>query len=200
MFFFRGALSSMETQQQSPGAHIKSKESSNLDFDLNENKKVPLKQLTQKLVEPTEEDLQLGVFTEVSFAGTFASPLERPPSALPRHNKSKPKDELNKSSNASSVAPIPSPRLKRKARKEKMLKEHKEAGKEAISLLVKKVQPKSEENVDVNVLLNDLCTHSIDVERNIYEDRRLSKAQSQEVQKPQTINNSIECVRYFCKS
>ncbi len=92
-------------------------------------------------------------------------------------------------------APVPSPRLKKKARKEQMLQEHKEKGKEALSLLVKQIQhptedeqqqqqqqrqqqQKSQLEVDggLNSLLDDLCAHSAGVVRDIAEDRRLSRS------------------------
>jgi hypothetical protein len=108
--------------------------------------------LTKSEEPPSEEDLNRGVFTEVSFAGTFAPQklqqktsfsnsfkqaklvIDNKPQEVKENlpAKSKPEVPVN--------VPVPSPRLKKKARKELMLMEHKEKGKEALSKLVKTIQ------------------------------------------------------------
>jgi hypothetical protein len=163
----------------------------------------------------TEEDLNRGVFTEVSFAGTFASQKAQVKNSPVNSSgvqqvklqiDQQPKNILNQVHKATleqvkvqpevpSIIPVPSPRLKKKARKEQMLLEHKEKGKEALSKLVKNlhsVLDGDQEQSDTNCckqsdknsiddgglssLIDDLCAHSAGVARDIAENRRLSKA------------------------
>ena len=162
--------------------------------------------LTKTEPTPTEEDLNRGVFTEVSFAGTFA-PQKAPVKMSPLNSTSVQQVKLQIDKNpvalseqvkiqpeVPSFGPVPSPRLKKKARKELMLLEHKEKGKEALSKLVKNLhsvldgeQEQSDQNfkkqcdkdkIDggLDSLIDDLCAHSAGVARDIAEDRRLSKA------------------------
>ena len=91
----------------------------------------------QKIVveHPSEEQISSGVFTEVSFAGSF--------------NPTRP--------------PIPSPRTKRKARKEQMLIEHKKNAKEALNeLKLLKKQQQSESGLQC---LDELCCQSENIAR-----------------------------------
>jgi len=163
---------------------------------------------------PSEEDLNRGVFTEVSFAGTFATQKLPQKPIVNSNNQAKlvidnKRQEVQHQPIKNVIleqvktvqpeipahAPVPSPRLKKKARKEQMLQEHKEKGKEALSLLVKQIQhptedeqqqqqqqrqqqQKSQLEVDggLNSLLDDLCAHSAGVVRDIAEDRRLSRS------------------------
>ena len=96
---------------------------------------------------PSDDDISHGVFTEVSFAGSFSSGMsvaapEAPkeategevglPPPLPTKTSAK---KGNGADIISPKAPIPSPRTKRRARKEQMLLEHKEKGMEALSIL-----------------------------------------------------------------
>ena len=164
--------------------------------------------MTQTENPPSEEDLNRGVFTEVSFAGTFAT--QKLPQKLVANSNNQTKlvidnKRLEVQQPVKNVileqvktsqpeipahAPVPSPRLKKKARKEQMLQEHKEKGKEALSLLVKQIQhpaedeqqqqqqqkPQQEVDGGLNSLLDDLCAHSAGVVRDIAEDRRLSRS------------------------
>ena len=104
---------------------------------------------------PSEEEISNGVFTEVSYAG----------------NVSQKKIDLVKSHFEST--PVPSPRVKKKARKEQMLLEHKEKGREALSLAMKQLKTTNDEidheNEEDDGLqcLDDLCTQSRYVEEDI---------------------------------
>ena len=83
---------------------------------------------------PSDDDLSHGVFTEVTFAGSFGSGVsvavvpEAPEEADEGGAGPPPPLPAKK-------APIPSPRTKRRARKEQMLLEHKEKGVEALNIL-----------------------------------------------------------------
>ena len=102
---------------------------------------------------PSDDDLSHGVFTEVSFAGSFSSgisvaapeapkeategkveppPPPPPPPPLPAKTSAK---KGPRGDDIGPKAPIPSPRTKRRARKEQMLLEHKAQGREALSVL-----------------------------------------------------------------
>ena len=70
-----------------------------------------------------------GCFTQVSYAGKVVVNQPQPTSL---ENIGKEGDEPS----CSSLKPVPSPRVKRKARKEKMLLEHKAMGKEALTKLL----------------------------------------------------------------
>lgn len=108
-----------------------------------------------------EPDLNHGVFTEVTYAGSFS---HKPPVA-----------------SAPKPVPVPSPRTKRKARKELMLLEHKENGKEALNKLKELYQPppdpgpKTQSNVIYSNFddsggmecLNELCQISQSLEMKI---------------------------------
>ena len=123
---------------------------------------------------PSEEDLLKGVFTEVSCAG----------------NVIKTKEEIVKEA----FKPVPSPRVKRKARKEQMLLEHKEMGRQALSVVMQQLKqepptnntitnngsdlqqhqtssmiPKEEEDDEDDGLqcLDDLCTQSRHIEKEL---------------------------------
>ena len=120
---------------------------------------------------PSEEDLLKGVFTEVSCAG----------------NVIKTKEEIVKEA----FKPVPSPRVKRKARKEQMLLEHKEMGRHALSVAIQQLKqeppsttitngsdlqhqtsmiPKEEEDDDDDdglQCLDDLCTQSRHIEKEL---------------------------------
>ena len=101
---------------------------------------------------PSEEEISNGVFTEVSCAG----------------NVSQKKIDLVKSHFNST--PVPSPRVKKKARKEQMLLEHKEKGREALSLVMKQLKSNNdheEDDADGLQCLDDLCTQSRYVEEDI---------------------------------
>ena len=87
---------------------------------------------------PSEADLSHGVFTEVSFAGSFSSCSSNVPPVT-----------------KSLLVPVPSPRTKRKARKEQMLQEHKEKGREALSNLLKR-----QSDGDGMECLDELCSQS----------------------------------------
>ena len=143
--------------------------------DINSNRIIEVKKVSEKsskspkikrksitVIEdkiPSEEEISHGVFTEVSCAG----------------NVTQKKIDLVKSHFEN--APIPSPRVKKKARKEQMLLEHKEKGREALSLAMKqlKSEPTAEtlaaiENNNENdglQCLDDLCTQSRYVEEDI---------------------------------
>ena len=92
---------------------------------------------------PSDDDLSHGVFTEVSFAGSFSSGVsvvvpEAPKEAAEVKVASPPPLPAKRGNFGDDVrpkAPIPSPRTKRRARKEQMLLEHKEKGREALSIL-----------------------------------------------------------------
>ena len=73
--------------------------------------------------ELSEDQISRGVFTEVSYAGSFSS-----------------SKQFETQQQQPLKAPIPSPRTKRKARKEQMLLEHKMSGKEALNLLKSKTE------------------------------------------------------------
>ena len=70
-------------------------------------------------------------------------------------------------------APIPSPRIKKKARKEQMLLEHKEKGHQALSMVMKQLkkpeQPEEDEEADNDGLqcLDDLCSQSRFIQEDI---------------------------------
>ena len=109
---------------------------------------------------PSEEEISHGVFTEVSCAG----------------NVTQKKIDLVKSHFEN--APIPSPRVKKKARKEQMLLEHKEKGREALSLVMKQLKSEPTPTETLTALennnendglqcLDDLCTQSRYVEEDI---------------------------------
>ena len=109
---------------------------------------------------PSEEEISNGVFTEVSYAGNCSSAV------------SQKKIDLVKSHFEST--PVPSPRVKKKARKEQMLLEHKEKGREALSLAMKQLKTSTNEIVDHEneeddglQCLDDLCTQSRYVEEDI---------------------------------
>ena len=94
---------------------------------------------------PSDDDLSHGVFTEVSFAGSFSSGIsvaapEAPKEAAKGKVELPPPLPSKKGPGAGgddtlAKAPVPSPRTKRRARKEQMLLEHKEKGREALSIL-----------------------------------------------------------------
>ena len=73
---------------------------------------------------PSEEEIQKGVFTEVSCAGNVIK-------TNAKENEFIVKKAIFK--------PVPSPRVKRKARKEQMLLEHKEKGHQALSMVMKQM-------------------------------------------------------------
>jgi len=84
--------------------------------------------------DPSEDDLSRGVFTEVSFAGSFGS------SVGPSSSSSSASAGAGSSATlpAPGRPPIPSPRTKRRNRKEQILLEHKERGREALDAALKK--------------------------------------------------------------
>lgn len=99
---------------------------------------------------PSEEEIQRGVVTQVSYAGNVKKFLQ----------------------------PIPSPRVKKKARKEQMLLEHKENGHQALSQLMKQLkqdhdsnQPKSQNQAldadDGIKCLDELCSQSQIIQQDI---------------------------------
>lgn len=90
---------------------------------------------------PSEEDIEKGVFTEVSCAGHVTKSNFHPP--------------------------IPSPRVKKKARKEQMLLEHKEKGHQALSLVMKNLQKKDGEVDEGLQCLDDLCAQSRHIQEDI---------------------------------
>ncbi len=106
-------------------------------------------------VAPSDDDLSHGVFTEVSFAGSFSSmmsivtePLkedtEENVELAKREKEIKEAEEIKVEHRSpdpppkfvsAKAPPVPSPRTKRRARKEQMLQQHKTSGKEALFLL-----------------------------------------------------------------
>ena len=121
---------------------------------------------------PSEEDLSKGVFTEVSCAGNVVKTKEQ---------------EIVKEA----FKPVPSPRVKRKARKEQMLLEHKEKGHQALSLVMKQLNnnniinvqdasadndckqtadkkcKQTDEDQDGLQCLEDLCVQSLQIEKEL---------------------------------
>jgi len=182
---FRGALSGIESPQQTLIKTDKTSQCSSsltLKDHYNQEQRDQPKQKHQsrtvtKSTDPSEEDLSRGVFTEVSFAGTFAS--SQKPTPIQKQERSK--LDAPVSLPIDFEAPVPSPRLKRKARKEQMLKEHKETGREALSLLVKNFQSNKYE--DGNALLDDLCHHGAEVEKDICEERKLFETMRKQTNK-----------------
>lgn len=150
-----------------------------------------------KSTDPSEEDLSRGVFTEVSFAGTFA-PSQKPIVKITPTIQKQERVDPEEIRISSTPDPVPSPRLKRKARKEQMLKEHKEAGREALSMLVKNVQPNKTNSADVNAMLDDLCKHGADVERDIDEGRKLSRLWSQDAARKHKIEVRFIFIHHVC--
>lgn len=85
---------------------------------------------------PSDDDLSHGIFTEVSFAGSFSSGISIVAEPLKEETGEKVTPETMMPVFFSVRAPpVPSPRTKRKARKELMLIEHKQNGREALELL-----------------------------------------------------------------
>ena len=93
---------------------------------------------------PSDVDLSRGVFTEISFAGSFSSGAAVPeaPNVATEEaeeeeaaEEAEPPPPLPAKRGPAAKAPIPSPRTKRRARKEQMLLEHKQKGREALSIL-----------------------------------------------------------------
>ncbi len=133
--------------------------------------------------DPTEEDLSRGVFTEVSFAGSFVSQslASSPAPSLVSTATVPPPPPTENSELSMKKPPIPSPRTKRKARKEQLLLEHKAMGKKTITDILKSRSSSSvpdklsssSGNSYRNGLdcLDDLCTMSRKVERDIYQRR-----------------------------
>ena len=105
--------------------------------------------------EPSDDDLSRGCFTEVSCAGKVVVQKPNSLEIIGQTEVLKP--------GCQDLQPVPSPRVKRKARKEKMLMEHKANGKEALSQL-KKIEEKRLSGLDD---LNDLCAQSQLVRKDI---------------------------------
>jgi hypothetical protein len=136
---------------------------------------------------PSEEDLQYGVFTEVSCAGHVKhdkSELVKPDkSKMFKQDKSKMFKQDKKSAavlkQADPQRPIPSPRVKKKARKDQMLQQHKEIGHEALSMVLKQFKDVEEDvpdktnnhlnnnDEDGMECLDDLCSQSRHVQQEI---------------------------------
>ena len=89
---------------------------------------------------PSEEDLQRGVFTEISCAGNVAK--------AKLSDQIHPSDLAKKVPNLATIPPVPSPRVKKRARKEQMLLEHKNKGHEALSQILKQLKVKEPEEND----------------------------------------------------
>lgn len=95
---------------------------------------------------PSEEEIQRGVFTQVSYAG-----------------------------NVKKFQPIPSPRVKKKARKEHLLLEHKEKGHQALSMVMKQLKQvdskeeskASNEEEEGMKCLDELCSQSQIIQQDI---------------------------------
>ncbi len=133
--------------------------------------------------DPTEDDLSHGVFTEVSFAGSFVSKTSSSPAPSIKTRTPTPPPPPPPPSRP----PIPSPRTKRKARKEQLLLEHKERGRQMLSDIIKSRSagcvPSASAGAAASELtrssssglssttgldcLNELCTLSRTVERDI---------------------------------
>ena len=147
----------------------------NKDYSITE-KNTEITVLEDKI--PSEEEIQRGCFTEVSCAGNVTT-----------------KTSFSSSSSSTAIkevkrvdfAPIPSPRVKKKARKEQMLLEHKEKGHDALAMVMKHLtkpedeSPKPPEHStelatanDGLQCLDDLCSQSRFVEEDIKKQAKIT--------------------------
>ena len=144
---------------------------------------------------PSEEEINRGVFTEVSCSGNVK------------------KQAISTQQQSLTLPPTPSPRVKKKARKEQMLLEHKEMGHHAISLALKQlkqVDKKSENHIPAELskedaigiqCLNDLCSQTqfiqVDISRS---DGCSSKKEAKSNENQVGTTSNSNCSRNFtCK-
>ena len=147
---------------------------------------VPARKKKAFTPDPSDDDLSQGVFTEVSFAGSFMG-----------QGQTKKVEEETK-------APVPSPRTKRRARKEQMLLEHKQSGREALSLL----KSRSAGNVPNTLKTEDLPEKSATLSRDFSKASKIEKdksttvtpAETQEsaVKKIVSSSSGLDCLEELC--
>ena len=148
----------------------------NKDYSITE-KNTEITVLEDKI--PSEEEIQRGCFTEVSCAGNVTT-----------------KTSFSSSSSSTAIkevkrvdfAPIPSPRVKKKARKEQMLLEHKEKGHDALAMVMKHLTKpedecsKPEHSTETELAtandglqcLDDLCSQSRFIEEDIKKQAKIT--------------------------
>ena len=126
---------------------------------------------------PSEEEIQRGCFTEVSCAGNVT-----------KTSSSSSSSTAIKEVKRVDFAPIPSPRVKKKARKEQMLLEHKEKGHDALAMVMKHLTKpedecsKPEHSTETELAtandglqcLDDLCSQSRFIEENIKKQAKIT--------------------------
>ncbi len=186
--FTKGALPDIETPRQSKAnisvQDMVSKIEASTSFDdltadanlARDNVTTPTESMTVlEDKQPSEEDLHKGVFTEVSCSSNLSSMTKAKSLSPPPVARSQVVQKVT-NVEAALKRPIPSPRIKKKARKEAMLLEHKEKGREALSQVMRQMSEqdnsKNEEVNDGLVCLEDLCSQS----RHVQEEMRANKS------------------------
>ena len=146
----------------------------NKDYSITE-KNTEITVLEDKI--PSEEEIQRGCFTEVSCAGNVT-----------KTSSSSSSSKAIKEVKRVDFAPIPSPRVKKKARKEQMLLEHKEKGHDALAMVMKHLTKpedecsKPEHSTETELAtandglqcLDDLCSQSRFVEEDIKKQAKIT--------------------------
>ena len=147
----------------------------NKDYSITE-KTTEITVLEDKI--PSEEEIQRGCFTEVSCAGNVTKTSSSSSSSSTAIKEVKRVD----------FAPIPSPRVKKKARKEQMLLEHKEKGHDALAMVMKHLtkpedecsQPEHSTETELATAndglqcLDDLCSQSRFIEEDIKKQAKIT--------------------------
>ena len=173
-------LSNTTNKLKSPKSKPKIAERYNLynkDYSITE-KNTEITVLEDKI--PSEEEIQRGCFTEVSCAGNVTKTSSSSSSSSKAIKEVKRVD----------FAPIPSPRVKKKARKEQMLLEHKEKGHDALAMVMKHLtkpedecSSKPEHSTETTELatandglqcLDDLCSQSRFIEEDIKKQAKIT--------------------------